>query len=107
VIVGVDPPEPDVWRTAVRVRRGSLEVSGDGRVIASGEQDAINFTGAPAHLRLRDRGYKATSTPTEPLSRLVQLNGRIVSHLDLGCEQIEMKAHHKYRQRRDPDGTVK
>src|SRR5687767_1068458 len=54
-IRGINDPSLGIFNAAVRTRRGTLEVSGIGRVIAGTGQQAINMTGNGSTVRLRDR----------------------------------------------------
>lgn len=51
-IRGVNDPSLGMFNAAVRTRHGTLNVTGNGRVIAGTGQDAINMTGTPSVVRL-------------------------------------------------------
>ncbi len=53
VVRGLDTPSSP-YPGAVRTRRGSLEVTGNGRIIAGQNQSAISMTGGGSVVRLRD-----------------------------------------------------
>jgi len=54
-IRGVSDPNLGMFNAAARTRRGTLHVSGTGRIIADSGQDAINMTGNPSVVRLSNR----------------------------------------------------
>lgn len=54
-IRGVNDPNLGMFNAAARTRRGTLHVSGNGRIIADSGQDAINMTGNPSVVRLSNR----------------------------------------------------
>lgn len=54
VIRGAELPNPGAFPGAIRTRRGSLEVTGNGRIIAAPNQSAISMTGGGSVVTLRD-----------------------------------------------------
>lgn len=52
LIRGVNDPSLGIFNAAVRTRRGTLNVTGTGRIIAAMGQQAINMTGTPSTVRL-------------------------------------------------------
>jgi hypothetical protein len=54
-VQGLDATAPGSSATTVRVRRGNLDVTGNGRVIAGPGQDAIDMTSSKADVRLSGR----------------------------------------------------
>lgn len=54
-IYGVNDPTLGMYNAAVRTRRGTLNVTGTGRIIAASGQNAINMTGNPSVVRLSNQ----------------------------------------------------